>query len=264
MKLTFNLEELFKLDFRGLDMIEFSKYIQQPVADYKNFIKPKERERFLKSTIRITSSEIVKFLENTLGIELDREYNNHKRNQLNSLIKKIAPTRRGKRTVLDGYQFRNLILLDEFNKFVLNNFNSKAVKSEEEMYKEIMFLQQNKFKETDMYKAQKFEDSQTVGYALTLINGLAEFLKEKYCLFLYLWENNIFYGDIQASKEDKELLDIISYRFRQTNPLIYKFDSESDVNTTNNQQLIRFFVEDIDAWSNEVTDRRVSKIWDDM
>ncbi|EQC88943.1 hypothetical protein LLT1_00975 [Lactococcus cremoris subsp. cremoris TIFN1] len=56
----------------------------------------------MKSTIRITSSEIVKFLENTLGIELDREYNNHKRNQLNSLIKKIAPTQRGKRTVLDG------------------------------------------------------------------------------------------------------------------------------------------------------------------
>ena len=123
MELTFNLEELFKLDVRGLNILEFSQYIEHTVADYKNFIKPKDREQFLKSTIRITSSEIVKFLENTLGVELDREYNNHKRNQLNSLIKKIAPTQRGKRTVLDGYQFRDLILLDEFNKFVLNNFN---------------------------------------------------------------------------------------------------------------------------------------------
>ena len=113
MELTFNLEELFKLDVRGLNILEFSQYIEHTVADYKNFIKPKDREQFLKSTIRITSSEIVKFLENTLGIELDREYNNHKRNQLNSLIKKIAPTQRGKRTVLDGYQFRNLILLEK-------------------------------------------------------------------------------------------------------------------------------------------------------
>lgn len=255
MELTFNLEELFKLDVRGLNILEFSQYIEHPVADYQNFIKPKIREQFLKSSIHITSSEIVNFLETTIGIELDREFNNHKRNQLNSIIKKIASTQRGKRTVLDWYQFRDLILLDEFNKFVLNNFNSKNVKSEEKMYEEIMFLQQNKFKETQMYKAQKFEDNQTIGYVLTLINGLAELLKEKYCLFLYLWKNNIFYGDIQASKEDKELLDIISYRFRQTNPLIYKFDSEDDVNSTNNQQLIRFFVEDIDAWSKEITDR---------
>ena len=66
---------------------------------------------------------------------------------------------------------------------------------------------------------------------------------------------SVHFYSIAPSKEDKELLDIISYRFRQTNPLIYKFDSEDDINTTNNQQLIRFFVEDVDAWSNEITDR---------
>ncbi len=69
------------------------------------------------------------------------------------------------------------------------------MKSEEKMYEEIMFLQQNKFKETQMYKAQKFEDNQTIGYVLTLINGLAELLKENIAYFC-IYGKIIFFMEI--------------------------------------------------------------------
>lgn len=256
MELTFNLEELFKSDMKVLSFgEELREVLNNPVEQYQNFIKPKNREVYMKSGFSTTSSEIIEFLENRIGAELDREDHNHRRNQLNSIIKKIAPTQRGKRTKLGYYQFRDLILLDDFNKFVLNNFNPDNVKDEEKMYAEIMYLQQNKFKETQLYKSQKIEDIATSAYALNLIGGLGEFLKQKYCLYLYLKENNIFYGTLDIPDSDKELLEIISYRDRQTSITVYKFDSEFDVNTTNDEQMIRFFLTDIDSWANEIIDR---------
>lgn len=256
MELTFNLEELFKADIKVLSFgEELKRVLNNPKEQYQNFIKPKDRKVYMKSGFLTTSSQIIEFLENKLGAELDREFHNHRRNQLNSIIKKIVPTQRGKRTKLGYYQFRDLILLDDFNRFVLNNFNPNNVKDEKKMYEEIMYLQQNKFKETQLYKAQKIEDTYTSAYALNLVSGLGEFLKQKYCLFLYLLEHDIFYGDIDVSDRDKELLEIISYRYRQTSVSIYKFDSEFDVNTTNDEQMIRFFLSDIDSWANEIIDR---------
>lgn len=89
--------------------------------------------------MKTTSKEIFNFLEEKMGTEVDREFSNHKRNQINIMIKKVAYTQKGKRTTMNYYQFRYLILLEEFNKFVLNNFGEKGVP--EEKYREIMFLQ---------------------------------------------------------------------------------------------------------------------------
>lgn len=250
MNLTFNLEELYKNDAKSLDHEELSKILREPVEKWRNFIKPKDKERILRSSFETTSTALFAFLEEKLGIKVDREFNNHKRNQINAMIKKVAQTKKGKRTTMNYYQYRDLILLEDFNKFVLNNFGEKPV-PEEEMYKEIMFLQQNKFKETKLYEAQKQEDIQTIAYVFSLIPNLGELLKDEYCLFIDALEEGVYYGDLPLEDSQLELLDVISYRFRQTSRLIYKIDSKDDVNTTNNDQLIKWFIQDIIRWANE-------------
>ncbi|MFV0556991.1 MAG: hypothetical protein ACK5LM_07830 [Lactovum sp.] len=250
MTLTFNLEELYKKDVKYLDHEQLTKILREPVEKWQNFIILKDREKMMRSNFSTTSTEVFNFLEEKLGIEVDRMYNNYKRNQINTMIKKVAQTHKGKRTTLDYYQFRDLILLDEFNKFVLNNFGEINV-PEEEMYKEIMFLQQNKFKETKLYEFQKQEDIKTIAYVLNLIPNFGEILKERYCLFIEAMEGEVFYGDLPLDVNELEFLDVISYRFRQTSNSIYKVDSEYDVNTTPNEQFIKWFLQDIDWWANE-------------
>lgn len=254
-ELTLSLDNLSTTYFKVLNFADASEVMNQPVKSYQNFIRSKEREKFMKSSFLTTSSELAEFLEKYLGMELDRIDNNHKRNQLNVMIREIAETHRGKKTVLDYYQFRNLILRDDFNKFLLNNFDASRTKNEEKAYQEIMFLQQNKFRETQLYKEQKQEDSLTVGYALSLVNGFPDFLREIYSLYVRLPENGVFYGDTNLQDGVKELLEIVSYRQRQPSLAVYKFDSEEDVNTTNDEQMIKWFLEDVNSWAYEDLNR---------
>ena len=46
------------------------------------------------------------------------------------------------------------------------------------------------------------------------------------------------------------MLDIISYRFRQKSPLVYKFDSRDDVYNTDKNQIIEWFLRDVERWAN--------------
>lgn len=253
MRLTFNLSDISYL--RGFNALAFGEFLKKPVPEYRQAVKKHETEEFIVSGFETSSKEIRQFLDKTFGI--DMVYTSTHRNQLNKLIKKIAPTHAKRGTKLNFYQFRDLILLEEFNHFILNNFNPRDVSDVEKMYNEIMFLQQNKFQETLAYKQQKVEDYKSLAYGLNLIDGLAEFLKLRYCEFLILWDLGVFYGDTKMNNKGKEILDIVSYRFRQTNPLIYKFSSVDDVNTTNDEQVIRFFIEDIDAWYNDNVNREI-------
>lgn len=250
MTLTFNLEELYKNHDKAIDYNELFKIYKKPAERWQNFIKPLDREKMMGLNFKTTSSEIFKFLEEKLGIEVDREFNNHRRNQINTMIRKVASTQKGKRTTLNYYQFRDLLLLEEFNKFVLNNFGEMNV-AEEEMYEEIMYLQQNKFKETVLYEAQRQEDFQTIAYVLELIPNLGNILKKEYCLLLEVIERGDYYGDLPLEDNQLELLDVISYRFRQTSRLIYRYDSKEDVYSTNDEKLFEWFIQDIIRWANE-------------
>lgn len=250
-KLTFNLDKILYFIVRGVNFDEVNKVMTKPVASYQNFIKPKEREKFMKSGPLTSSSNLVEFLEKTLGLELDREDNNHKRNSLNLIIKKFAKTHQGKKTILDYYQFKDLILSDDFNKFVLTNFDPLKADNEEKAYQEVMFLQQNRFKTTQIYREQKQEESIAVSYALSLVNGFGDFLRSRYSLYVRLAENGTFFGDADLPDNEKELLEIISFRQGQNSPIVYKFDSEYDVNTTKDEQIIRWFLADVDAWNYE-------------
>ena len=84
-----------------------------------------------------------------------------------------------------------------------------------------------------------------------MIPNLGELLKKRYCLFIDALEEEFYYGDLPLGDNELELLDVISYRFRQTSRFIYKIDSKDDVNTTNNDQLIKWFIQDIIRWANE-------------
>ena len=144
-----------------------------------------------------------------------------------------------------------MILSDEFNKFILNKHNEHKSKNSERMYEEIMFLQHNKFKETPLYLEQKRNDIIYYANALSLIDGIDQILKEFYWSFLDLWKNQkVFYGDIYSTKEQKQILDIISYRFRQTSNLVYKFDSKEEIFSIDKHQIIKFFLQDVNRWAN--------------
>lgn len=217
------------------------------------FFKPHQLEKVYSSSFSVTSSQLRKFLKDTFGISFDLDSgNNSNRNRLNEMIKEVAPTHRGKTTKLNFYQYRKLILSDRFNRFILNKHNKYEVYDQEKMYNEIMYLQVNKFKESALYQEQKKKDIIYYANALSLIEGFDQVLKKYYSMFLDLWHNQeVYYGDIYAPDEVKQLLDIISYRFRQKSPLVYKFDSHDDVYSTDKNKIIEWFLQDVDRWAND-------------
>ena len=173
------------------------------------------------------------------------------RNQLNAIIKKYAPTKRGHRTILNYYQFRDLILSDDFNRFVLRKQDESKSNNKRLMYEELMYLQVNKFKESNLYQEQKKKDTIYYASALSLVEGFDQVLKQYYSMFLDLWHiQQVDYRYIEAPAETKQMLDIISYRFRQKSPLVYKFNSRDDVYNTDKNQIIEWFLRDVERWAN--------------
>ncbi|MEV0573143.1 hypothetical protein AB0H79_11660 [Micrococcus luteus] len=86
--LTFNIEEITKNNF------QFIKINETDTGTWKNKDEFKEP---IKSTFKVSSSDLRKFIEDTFGIRMDIDMS-HNRNQLNSLIKKVTTTQKGKRT----------------------------------------------------------------------------------------------------------------------------------------------------------------------
>lgn len=249
MELTFNLDKIANEIMTVVNFSELRKL--NPKEPWEIFIKPRELEKVIESSFTTDSRTIRKFIDDTFGIDMTIS-NTSNRNRLNEMIQKIAPTKRGQRTKLNYRQYKYLILSEEFSRFILKNHNEKQSKDRNKMYDELMFLQTNKFKEKLLYKEQKKMDIAYYAKALSLVDGLDQVLKKYYWLFLDIWHNhNDYYGNIIAPDEVKQILDIISYRFRQKSETVYKFDSKKDVYSTNKEQMLQFFLEDIDRWANE-------------
>lgn len=251
MELTFDLNSIVSGDIRVLVPSDYLELHNAPSREpWELFFKPHQLEKVFQSSFSVTSSQLREFLTETFGIPFEPG-NSSNRNRLNEMIKDIAPTQRGKRTKLNFYQYRNLILSDKFNKFILSKYDEWKVDDQEKMYNEIMYLQVNKFKESALYQEQKKKDTIYYANALSLVEGFDQVLKKYYSMFLDLWHNQeVYYGDIYAPDEVKQLLDIISYRFRQKSPLVYKFYSHDDVYNTNKNQIIEWFLQDVDRWAN--------------
>lgn len=249
MELTFNLNELIKQDLKTLNIEEYFK-INENKKPWEILIKPHEIEKLMISTINITSRDLRKFIDDTFDIDMNF-YHSSNRNRLNEIIKKYAPTQRGKRTTLNYFQYRNLILSDEFNEFILKNFNRNKHYGTDKMYNEIMFLQNNRFKNTILYQKEKEIDRIYYAKTLSLIEGLDQIIKDFYWHFLNIWNQKIHYSDLPLDKEILQILDIISYRFKQKSKTVYKFTTKEDVYSTDKNQIIEMFLRDIERWKNE-------------
>ena len=241
MELTFDLSSIVSRDIRVLSPNNYLELYNDPSREpWELFFKPHQLEKVFQSSFSVTSSQLREFLTETFGIPFELD-NNSNRNRLNEMIKDIAPTQRGKRTKLNFYQYRNLILSDKFNKFILSKHDEWKVDDQEKMYNEIMYLQVNKFKESALYQEQKKKDTIYYANALSLVEGFDQ----------VLWHiQRVDYRYIEAPAETKQMLDIVSYRFRQKSPLVYKFDSRDDVYSTTKNQIIEWFLQDVDRWAN--------------
>ena len=246
MELTFDLSSIVSRDIRVLSPNNYLELYNDPSREpWELFFKPHQLEKVFQSSFSVTSSQLREFLTETFGIPFELD-NNSNRNRLNEMIKDIAPTQRGKRTKLNFYQYRNLILSDKFNKFILSKHDEWKVDDHE-----IMYLQVNKFKESALYQEQKKKDTIYYANALSLVEGFDQVLKQYYSMFLDLWHiQRVDYRYIEAPAETKQMLDIVSYRFRQKSPLVYKFDSRDDVYSTTKNQIIEWFLQDVDRWAN--------------
>ena len=251
MELTFDLSSIVSRDIRVLSPNNYLELYNDPSREpWELFFKPHQLEKVFQSSFSVTSSQLREFLTETFGIPFELD-NNSNRNRLNEMIKDIAPTQRGKRTKLNFYQYRNLNLSDKFNKFILSKHDEWKVDDQEKMYNEIMYLQVNKFKESALYQEQKKKDTIYYANALSLVEGFDQVLKQYYSMFLDLWHiQRVDYRYIEAPAETKQMLDIVSYRFRQKSPLVYKFDSRDDVYSTTKNQIIEWFLQDVDRWAN--------------
>lgn len=109
--LTFNIDEITKNNFQFINISEID------TTRWKNKNEFKES---IKSTFKVSSSDLREFIENTFGIRMDIDMS-HNRNQLNSLIKKVTKTKKGKRTFLNLNEYKRLIELEEFNSFIVDN-----------------------------------------------------------------------------------------------------------------------------------------------
>ena len=209
MELTFNLDKLMKQDTRVADLSKLKELDEDPNRkEWELFFKPHELERVIQSSISFTSRDLREFLDDIFGIDMGID-NSSNRNRLNEIIRNHVPTKRGQRTKLNYYQFRNLILSDEFNRFVLRNHREKKSINPKRMYEEIIFLQNNKFKESALYLEQKKNDIIYYADALSLVDGFDQIIRNFYCDFIDLRNHgvidlrnhDVYYGDINAPKE---------------------------------------------------------------
>lgn len=239
-KLTFNIDEITKNNFQYIKLSEIDSTGWKNKNDYKKLIK---------STFKISSSDLRKFIEDTFGIRMSIDMS-HNRNQLNSLIKKVTKTQKGKRTYLELNEYIELIELEEFNAFIVDNVeNDFKVKDRKKLRNELMYLQINRYKNTENYKNDNMLELQSFAYYLSLFNTL-----EKHLNF---WYSQPFLKDTYVETPNKDLnnlLKVINGHYENEKTTKYKFQSIHNVINTSELQKIYIFLRDIQELDNKKED----------
>lgn len=291
--LTFNLEEINKQNFSGLEISKLIKLQQEGKS-----INDKTLTEISMSSWNTTSSEIRDFLEGVFGIEfsLGCDHYSYHRNKLNELIKsaKIHSTRRGQRSKLNFFEYSNLIKSKEFIKFVsdkynenmenqeklykeldylhLNNYKKSTInqqdkkkiiqkiiqyiKKQKELGTEIDYLNSNNYKESTRYQQDKEKTFQYTADSLSIIPNLADQIKKYYCMYFDVKTMESMNLKIELDETQKYIMDIVKYRFNQTGLTTYKYSSPEDVMSTNDTQVIRHFLVDINRSYFEITNSK--------
>lgn len=252
--LTFNLEEINKQNFSGLEISKLIKLQQEGKS-----INDKTLTEISMSSWNTTSSEIRDFLEGVFGIEfsLGCDHYSYHRNKLNELIKsaKIHSTRRGQRSKLNFFEYSNLIKSKEFIKFVSDKYNEN-MENQEKLYKELDYLHLNNYKESTRYQQDKEKTFQNTADVLSMIPNLADQIKKYYCMYFDVKTMESMNLKIELNETQKYIMDIVKYRFNQTGLTTYKYSSPEDVMSTNDTQVIRHFLVDINRSYFEITNSK--------
>lgn len=240
--LTFNIDKIKK---------EYLEYlnIQKLTENKKVWLNSHEIKEMMDSNFKVSSSELRKFIENTFGIRMDIDMS-HNRNQLNSLIKKITDTKKGKRTFLNLNEYIKLIKLDDFNSFIINNIEKDfKVKNRRKLEKELMYLQISRYKDTEQYKEDNMIELQSFAYYLAILDVLDEKLN-------YWYSQPFIHNTYVKTKNEhlNNLLDLINTHYENKKLSKYKFHSIEDIETTNPIQKIYFFLRDIQELENKKAD----------
>lgn len=254
MELTFNLSYISRKNIDRVDSKKREQYIsgaRSAYPVYRNYIKPHERKNFMVSSFRVTSSELREFLENIFGIDMTTYSSN--RNRLNEMIKKVVgSTKRGVKTELDFNQYKALLMLDEFNKFILDKYMKEKSVDKDRLYEELAYLQMSRESVNYILEKRKREMYMDITYALSLITGFSDILKQEYRLYLKMRdESRLHHGESSYNNKRKELLDIISGRFNELASHAYGADASLEIYKLDDYTIIDWFINDIDRWANE-------------
>lgn len=213
-------------------------------ADFENV---KERD------FEITTKELRNFLQNTFGIGFsvtENEGASNKRNQLNGIIKKFAPTERYKATKMNLFQYEEIIKSDEFTAFILRYMESEGDINidEKNMYKELMFLQNNRYKETSEYKKEVYTNNLAVSNVFhNLFPEMNGRIKEIYC--------DSSEESTDASELSQTLREITYYNNTKIYPDVAM--NRKDIMEINEIYTIQMFIGDINRWNNNMGTRDV-------
>lgn len=239
-KLTFNLEQLNAEDYKAISLT-------QALQTNPNGSPSERYKQMVQTSFQTDSREVREFLEETFGIgfSIGMEHSNNDRTQLNKLIAKIAPTKKTKRTKLNYFQYRDLIQMEDFKRFVLKHLeNAEKAKDQEKMFTELTYLQLVQFDKTSLYQERKQLDDTAISEVLSLFPNIGKTIKLTYSRY--------FESDHNTDNQNFNLLmQIIDGRQLSDDPRLYKYDSVEDVQTTNDQQIIRQFISDIERWNNK-------------
>ena len=235
--LTFNIEEITKNNF------QFIKINETDTGTWKNKDEFKEP---IKSTFKVSSSDLRKFIEDTFGIRMDIDMS-HNRNQLNSLIKKVTTTQKGKRTFLNLNEYIELIKLEDFNSFIVDNIEKDfKIKDRKKLRNELMHLQVARYKNTIYYKNDNMLELQSFAYYLGIFKTLNRYLN--------FWYEQPFLRDTHIETENEDinnLLNIINNHYDNNEITKNKFRSVEDIESTSEIQKIYTFLRDIQTVDNK-------------
>jgi len=250
--LTFELDKISAKNYSAISLSEIQKVLLE-----KMYVTPYQYEKTAHFSWHTTSAELRNFISKTFGIGFDPKEQSHHRNLLNTMIKthKITPTKRGAKSTLNFSEYASLITSDEFIAFIAERIEyDNPVADKKKMYDELMYLQVNKYRKMNSYKTKRAQKNGLLAFVLAMTTNLNELIEDCYVVHINLANAGYDYTQFDFGEIQKTLLEITSYRFNQSNNLVYRYETETEVRSNNKEQTLRHFLQDIDRWGNNITD----------
>lgn len=127
-------------------------------------------------------------------------------------------------------------------RFIIKNIeNSESVKDQDKLYRELSYLQ---VYQPNLMRERNEARQRVTASILSVCPEIGASIKQIYELYFQMR------GFPVENKEVATLIHIVEQRQNSRDKRIYKLDSMEDVRTTNDDQIIRWFLRDIESWYN--------------